>query len=62
MAAYESYLETRERLRVLVGVGRGNSPAADKIREQLDELWLRLTNEERGFILEDQQERDDVVG
>ncbi|MBD3262506.1 MAG: hypothetical protein GF334_12710 [Candidatus Altiarchaeales archaeon] len=47
MSKREQYLKKQKRLLSLQTLGRGEGAAADKIREELEDLWIELTKEEQ---------------
>ena len=46
----EEYLAMWERLYAMCKAGKGESAAADQLRDQMDGPWRTLTNEELGTI------------
>ena len=45
--ALEKSKEMTKRLHALIRMGRGDSTAADRIRDETDPLWYDLTDEEQ---------------
>ena len=49
-AAYYKYVSLLNRLKDLISAGPDDSPEADALRDEMDPLWIQLSESERAEI------------
>ena len=49
----KEYAELRAELRLLIKLGLGDGEEADKIRDEMDYYWYRMTEDEKNTVRND---------